>query len=45
MTLAQLFANADSRELGLWMALHHLEAKEHNLTNLANKAAAARRSR
>lgn len=45
MTLAQLFANADSRELGLWIALHQQEAREHNLANLANKAAAARRSR
>ena len=45
MTLAQLFANADSRELGLWLARDRLKAEQQRLDNLAAKAEAARRKR
>jgi hypothetical protein len=30
MTLKQLFDNADSRELGLWISLHRLEHEERS---------------
>ena len=45
MTLAQLFANADSRELGLHIALDQLKAREQHLSDLSAKAQAARRKR
>jgi hypothetical protein len=45
MTLNDLFTRADSRELGLWLALYDLEAKEQNASNLAAKAQQARLSR
>jgi hypothetical protein len=45
MTLSQLLANADSRELGLWTALYQIEAKEQQTRDLVAKAHAARRTR
>jgi hypothetical protein len=47
MTLKQFLENADSREIGLWLALNKIEAEEHAQTtrnqNLLTKAANARR--
>lgn len=47
MTLSQLLANADSRELGLWMAKAKLEAEESHTENknreLLAKATGARK--
>lgn len=47
MTLGQLLQNADSRELGLWMALAKIEAEEQasqtRNRELLAKAAGARR--
>ena len=45
MTLAQLFANADSREIGLWAALYRLEYEEQSLRDLAARAETARKNR
>jgi hypothetical protein len=45
MTLSQLFANADSRELGLWMARAAIEAEEQKKRDLMARAEAARRKR
>jgi len=45
MTLRQLFENADSRELGLWIALYDQENKEASLQNLAARAEANRKKR
>jgi hypothetical protein len=43
MTLGQLFREADSRELGLWIALYSIEADEQHKRDLVAKAEAARR--
>jgi len=42
-TLAELLANADSRELGLWMARDIQKAKEQQLKDLVTRAEGARR--
>jgi hypothetical protein len=38
MTLSQLFANADSRELGLWMAKAAIEAEAQHGRDLISRA-------
>lgn len=45
MTLSQLLANADSRELTLWRAYFDLEAEQRSNDALAAKAEAALRNR
>jgi hypothetical protein len=42
MTLADLFSRADSRELGLWMALSRIENDERRLQALVERAENAR---
>lgn len=44
MTLSQLLANADSRELTLWRALYDMEAEQRSNDALAAKAEAALRT-
>jgi hypothetical protein len=43
MTLKQLFANADSRELGLWMGFYRWEHDEQYKRDLAQRAESIRR--
>jgi len=45
MTLSQLFNNADSRELALWIALYRQEADSQRLQEMAARAESARRRR
>ena len=45
MTLAQLLANADSRELGMWLARDLAKAEEQHNNALAARAEAALRTR
>lgn len=45
MTLGQLLKNADSRELGLWMAKAKQEAQEQHKRELLAKAAGASKRR